>query len=179
MRTPALLLILCFGLSYYLIERIGLFSSAPVPVLDVLYSKPFLVASLLFLLITFVATFRNRSTMKISGWIYVTAVMLLIAGLWMSYFTRFSGEAVVTEGQTFYSGHRDYVPETIYRGLFAQVPDIGLKLDELIPAISMDQKDLKGLKGTFSLFSANSEEKRDVVISGGLPVSLRYWQRKG
>jgi hypothetical protein len=110
--------------------------------------------------------------MKISGWIYVTAVMLLIAGLWLSYFTRFSGEAVVTEGQTFYSGHRDYVPETMYRGLFAQVPDIGLKLDELIPEISRDQKDLKGLKGTFSLFSANSDGKRDVVISSGLPSFL-------
>ena len=172
MRNSASLLVLCFGLSYYLIERIGLFSSAPVTVLDVLYSIPFLSASLLFLIATLVTTIKTGRNMKISGWIYVTAVMLLIAGLWLSYFTRFSGEAVVTEGQTFYSGHRDYVPETMYRGLFAQVPDIGLKLDELIPEISRDQKDLKGLKGTFSLFSANSDGKRDVVISSGLPSFL-------
>ena len=172
MRNSASLLVLCFGLSYYLIERIGLFSSGPVPVLDVLYSKPFLSASLLFLIVTFVTTFRNRGNVKMSGWIYVTAVILLIAGLWLSYLTRFSGEAVVTEGQTFYSGHRDYAPETLYRGRFASVPDIALKLDELVPALNKNNDHIKRLKGTFSLITTKSNDQREVVITSGLPSFL-------
>ncbi len=172
MRNAASLLILSFGLSYYLIERIGLFSIGPVPVLDVLYSGPFLSASLCFLIIVLSSTFRNRNTAKISGWIYVITVILLVTGLWLSFLTRFSGEVVITEGQTFFSGHKDYAPETLYRGKFATMPDIALKLDELVPAVSSDRDHLEGLKGMFSHFTAKSEEQQEIIITGGIPSFL-------
>jgi hypothetical protein len=110
--------------------------------------------------------------MKMTGWLPVIAVLLLISGVWLSYLTRFSGEVVLTEGQTFYSGHREYIPETLYRGRFASVPDIGLKLDELVPTVSKDQMNLKGLRGKFSIIATGSDKQREVVITNGLPTIL-------
>lgn len=170
MRNSAALLILSFSLTYYLIERNGLFSNATIPVTSVIYSIPFLSASLLFLIVTLLTNFKDIKNLKISEWGYVTTIILLIAGLWLSYLTRFSGDVVLTEGQTFYSGHRDYVPETLYRGRFASVPDIGLKLDELVSTVSKDQKDLKGLTGKFSLITTERDKQREVVITNGLPT---------
>ena len=172
MMNAATLLILSFNVTYYLIERNGFFSGATIPVSNVIYSIPFLSASLLFLIFTLLTTFRNIKNVKMSEWGYVTTVILLISGLWLSYLTHFRGEAVLTEGQIFYSGHGDYLPGTIDQGRFANMPDIGLKLEELVPTLSKDQKHLKGLKGKFSLLSTESDKQREAVITNGLPAFL-------
>jgi hypothetical protein len=96
-------------------------------------------------------------------------VVLLISGLWASYLTRFSGELILTEGQTFYSGHDDYIRETFYRGRFSRVPDIGMKLENIIPSFSNDSTHVDGLKSTFQLISKDKADSGDINLTDGFP----------
>jgi hypothetical protein len=172
MQFIVLMFVFAFTLFYFIIEKIGYFSDSPLSNLEILYSVPMLSASIIFLIVASISFFKNLKRSGIKEWIKILSVLLIVSGLWLSYLTRFSGEIVLTEGQTFYSGHRDYIPETLYRGRFASVPEIALKLDELAPTVSKDKNDLKGLRGKFSLITTDSDRQRKVVITNGLPTIL-------
>ncbi|UCH80673.1 MAG: hypothetical protein JSW20_13190 [Nitrospiraceae bacterium] len=172
MRFPFRLLIVIFSLTYYLSERAGLFGVAPFSTLEVLYSIPILSASVFYLIITLITAIKHVRTMKTTGWMLMASGILLIAGLWVSYLTRFSGEVVLTEGQTFFSGHNDYIPETFYRGRFSKVPDIGMELEKITPSLSDDKSNIQGLKGTFKLISKEGADSRDVSITDRLPTEI-------
>jgi hypothetical protein len=172
MKFPVRLLILVFSLTYYLAERTGLFGVGPLSSLDVLYSMPILSASVLFLIVTLISAVKHFRNIKTTGWLLVITVILIISGLWLSYLTRFSGEVVLTEGQMFYSGHNDYIPETFYRGRFSTTPDTGMKLEKIQTSISDDNSHMKGLEGKFQLIGKDSAESRNITVTDGVPTMI-------
>jgi len=79
---------------------------------------------------------------------------------------------VLTEGQTFYSDHNDYIPETLYRGRFSTMPDIALKLDKVIPLFSNDGRKLKSLKGRFELIGKENKSPEEFIMTDGMPTLI-------
>ncbi len=161
--------IIAFTVSFFTIEKIGFFSNSPLSNLEILYSVPVLSASIILLIIAIISFISNLKRSGIKEWIKIMSVLLIVSGLWLSYLTRFSGEVVLTEGQTFYSGHNDFIPETLYRGRFATIPDIALKLDKVIPSLSSDGQKIKSLKGKFELIGEENKSPEEFIITDGLP----------
>jgi hypothetical protein len=158
-----------FGLAYFFIENVGLFADYPLSFSKILHSKQILVLSTLMLIVMLASVVRRARSAGIIEWLQVIAVVLLIAGLWVSYLTRFSGEVVVTEGQTIHSSQADYLPETFYRGMYAKEPDIGLKLVKLDPVFSEDGKAIKTLSGNVQIIAKNSGAGTEHTLTEGLP----------
>ena len=169
MRFPLRLLIILFSLTYYLIERTGLFSVSPLSSPEVLFSIPMLSASILFLIVTLISAVKDFRNIKAGGWLLVLTVILLIAGLWTSYLTRFSGEVVLTEGQTINSGDNVYIPETLYWGRLSTVPNVGIRLNTIIPSFNSDGTDVQGLSGEFTFIKKDKETPEEFVLTSGLP----------
>jgi cytochrome c biogenesis protein ResB len=100
------------------------------------------------------------------------AALLLIAGLWLSFLTRFSVVTVLTEGQTFSSSQRQSNPGSLYTGRFAAVPDLEIKLEKLNPEFSSDGKDIKGLNGKIVYYSRQAQSKSEHDLTIGIPVLI-------
>ena len=165
--------IISFGTAYFIIEIIGLTGAPQSSVREVFYSVPFLICSVLLLIAALVSSIGSIRKHRVTGWLALISTTCIVSGLWVSFLTGFRGEVILTEGQTYYSGHDSYMPETLYIGKFASVPDVGLKLDELVPTVSKDQMNLKGLRGKFSLITTGSgKQPEEVVITNGLPTFL-------
>jgi len=163
------LMIIVFSLTYYLTERTGLFAVFPPSSQEVLFSMPILSAALLFLLLTLISAVKHFSDIRARGWLLVVTVILLISGLLVSYLTRFSGDVVLTEGQTIFSGHNVYVPETLYRGRFSTIPDIGITLNKIIPSFNSDGTAVRSLRGEFTVIKKEEENPEEFVLTSGLP----------
>lgn len=168
-KPSVILFALTFGLAYFFIEKAGLFSVSTLSCVEILFSKPVLAASVLMLIITLAGIYRNFRNAGIAGWLQVVSILLLISGLWVSYLTRFSGEAVITEGQTFYTAQSDYLPETLYRGRFSKIPDIGLILEKLDPVFSEDGKDIQALSGNVLIIDKDSGTGTEYTLTDGFP----------
>jgi len=157
-----------FLAGYFIIERIGLFDVRPLSNIQIIYSIPFLTGSLFFLIMAILYLLSDRRGSRFRRWAYLVAVSLIVSGLWVSYFTRFSTEVVITEGQAFYSGDDRYIQKSIYKGRFARVPDIDIRLIRLSPEFSNDGSKVNALKGEFIYFSKAGEQE-EIVITNGLP----------
>ena len=161
--------VVAFAFCYFTIEKIGFFSDSPLSNLEIIYSVPMLSASIVLLIVAIISFLKNLKKSGIREWVKILSVLLIVSGFWLSYLTRFSGEVVLTEGQTFYSGHNDYIPETVYRGRFSTIPDIALKLDKVIPSFSSDGQKITSLKASFELTGKESKEPEEFIITDGLP----------
>jgi len=161
--------VVAFAFCYFTIEKIGFFSDSPLSNLEIIYSVPMLSASIVLLIVAIISFLKNLKKSGIREWVKILSVLLIVSGFWLSYLTRFSGEVVLTEGQTFYSGHNDYIPETVYRGRFSTIPDIALKLDKVIPSFSSDGHKITSLKASFELTGKESKEPEEFIITDGLP----------
>jgi len=158
-----------FAFCFFTIEKIGFFSNSPLSNLEIIYSVPMLSASIILLIAAIISFLKNLRKSGIREWMKFLSVLLIMSGFWLSYLTRFSGEVVLTEGQTFYSGHNDYIPETVYRGRFSTIPDIALKLDKVIPSFSSDGQKLTSLKASFELPGKENKGAEEFIITDGLP----------
>jgi hypothetical protein len=158
-----------FGFVYFAIEKTGLFSASPPTSLEVFYSRPVLVFSVVLLVIAIIAAIKNFRTLGVKGWMLVISVFLMVSGLWVSYFTRFSVEVILTEGQSFVPGRDEYVRGSLYRGRFAKLPVFRVRLEELSPEFSEDSRSITGLRGKFIYFEKDSRNPEDFVISDRLP----------
>ncbi len=168
-RQAVIIMAVSFGAAYFAVERSGMFSDIPVSTIKVLYSYPFLIDALFLSMLVAIPAIRNGKSIHLNEWIGITALLLVVSGLWTGHFTRFSGEVILTEGQTFYSGHGNYLPETTYRGLFSVPPDFGMKLENLNPLFSADGEEIRGLHAKTIFFQRDSEIKTEHIIKDGLP----------
>ena len=169
MQFLLMICIVAFAGCFFIIEKIGFFSDSPLSNLQIIYSVPMLSASILLFIIAIISFLKNLRKSGIREWVKILSVLLIVSGLWLSYLTRFSGEVVLTEGQTFYSGHNDYIPETVYRGRFSTIPEIALKLDKVMPSFSSDGQKLTRLKASFELPGKENKDADEFIITDGLP----------
>ncbi len=158
-----------FGFIYYAVEKAGIFSAYPKTDIEILYSFPILFVSLAIMLIIAVSAFRKVKSLSAWDWLGVASIILIVSGLWLGHFTRFSAEVVLTEGQDFYTGHADYLPGTFYRGIFSKPPDFSIRIENLSPSFSDDGTSLSKLKGKIRFFSPKSKEPVEYVFTDGLP----------
>lgn len=173
MRKPFLIFAAVFGITYVTVERAGLFSDMPQADLQIFYSVPILAVSFIITSIVSAAAVMKRKSLHVADWFGMAAVLLIAAGLWIGYFTRFSAEVVLTEGQDFYSGHAVYVPETVYRGRFSTPPDFGLRIEKLSPSFSADGQRIERIQGDVKFFTKENTEPLNYVFTDGLPKVIR------
>jgi hypothetical protein len=169
MRQSLILIAAAFGVVYYILERSGLFRDIPLTSIHVLYSFPVLIAALFIFILVSTSAFSRRKSLPLRSWFGIAGLFLIAAGLWTGHYTRFSAEVILTEGQSFYSGHGNYLPETIYRGRFATPPDFGMKLEKINAEFSGSGKEVTDLKAAAVFFLNEKEEMTEHTITGGLP----------
>lgn len=169
MRQSFLIVAVVFGVVYFALERYGLFGDMPGKPFHVLYSLPVIIDALLIFVLVSVSSLIKRNSLHLKEWTGFAALFFVVSGLWAGHFTRFNGEVILTEGQTFYSGHGNYLPETIYRGRFSVPPDFTMKLEKINPLFSGDGKEVKGLNANAIFFQKDSEIKTEHIIGDGLP----------
>jgi uncharacterized membrane protein YhaH (DUF805 family) len=164
-----IIFIVTFGVVYFITERAGLFSASPPTNLEVLYSRPMLVSSVVLLVITIILAIKKFRALGVKGWVLVLSVLLMVGGLWMSYLTRFSVEVILTEGQTFITGRDEYIRGSLFRGRFAKLPVFQIRLEELSSEFSEDNRSISGLRGKFVYFGKDNRNPEDFVITDRLP----------
>jgi hypothetical protein len=169
MRQPLLISTALFGITYFIVERAGLFSDLPKSCLHILYSRPILVASFVMLCCIFRQVILQRKTLRFYHWAGAVSVLLVVSGLWLGSFTRFSAEVILTEGQDFYSGHGNYVPGSLYRGRYAALPELALKMEEIIPSFSSSGMNIEHLEGRVKLFLKENRGTSELVFTDGMP----------
>ena len=169
MRLPLMIFTAVFGVTYVIVERAGLFSGQPASCMHILYSRPILVASFVMLCCIFSQVILHRKVLRFYHWAGAVSVLLIVSGLWLGSFTRFSADVVLTEGQDFYSGHGNFVPGSLYRGRFAALPDIALKMEEITPSFSDSGMDIKRLEGRVKLFMKENKGPSGLVLTDGVP----------
>jgi hypothetical protein len=169
MKSFVLFVALAFGAAYFGVEKAGLFSTDPRSCIEILYSFPMLVNSLVILVLVSVSAVMKRKSLFLRDWLGLVALLIVVSGLWLGHFTRFSAEVVLTEGQSFYSGHGKYLPVPFYRGRFSTPPDFGMKLEEISPSFSDDGKAVKGLEGRALFHSKKKGTPVEHTLTSGLP----------
>ncbi|MBI1922311.1 MAG: hypothetical protein HYS23_14645 [Geobacter sp.] len=118
---------------------------------------------------------RYRSSKLLACTLFLSAVAI-VSGLWISYFTRFSVELVLTEKQSFSSMGQEYPRDSLYIGKFAGYPSINLALTRLNPEFSGGESNLKGLVGDVSVFPPGQGKPQKVAVSSGLPSIYEGFQ---
>jgi hypothetical protein len=169
MRPFFLFLALAFGAAYFSVEKTGLFSGNPRLCIEILYSFPMLVDSLIILVLLSVSAIMRRKSLFPRDWLGLAALLIVVSGLWLGHFTRFSAEVILTEGQSFYSGHGKYLPEPFYMGRFAAPPDFGLTIKEINPSFSDDGRAVSGLEGRALFHPKEKGSPVEYTLSSGLP----------
>lgn len=128
--------------AYLLTEKTGLFRTLPATWREAFHSLPSRLFSLIFFLLAvegMVTAIREAVGRERTGRVLNTcSILILIAGLWTSYFTRFEGKAIRAEGETFNAFPGDYVPESVFRARFAKDPEVGITVLNVIPATGSD-----------------------------------------
>lgn len=173
MKLPLLITVVTFGVVYFLIEKAGLFSDTPSSCIEIVYSFPILIASLFLLPIVAVSALKDFRGSIVTGGIKVISALLIVGGLWLGHFTRFSGEVVLTEGQSLYSGHSEYMSETFYRGRYADDPDLVLKLVKLSPSFSSDGEKIEKLSGTMQFLNKETKKPEEHTLTDGFPSLIK------
>jgi hypothetical protein len=169
MRQSLTLVAAVFGVVYYILEYSGLFRDIPSSTIHILYSFPVLIAALFIFILAGASALSRRKRFKLKDWLGIAGLFLITAGLWTGHFTRFSADVILTEGQSFYSGHGNYLPETIYMGRFAAPPDFGMRLEKIEADLSGGGKEAAGLKAAAVFFHNEKDKKTEHIITGGLP----------
>ena len=137
--------VLAYG-AYLLSEKTGLFRELPATWREALHSMPSRMFSLSFLLLALVsigtAIKTSAGRERIGRVLYHCSVLVLAAGLWTSYFTRFEGKAILAEGETFNAFPGDYVRESVFWSTRSKFPQVGITLRKLYPETADDAKRL-------------------------------------
>jgi len=151
---------------YFIIEKTGIFDVSSLSTINIIHSLPFLTGSTTLFVILFLYILTSRRTLRLRGWLYLFGISLIVSGLWVGYLTGLYAEVVITEGQGFYSGHDEVIYK--YKGKFATLPDIGIKLDKLNPEFNRGHDKIKRLQGEFIYFRKDRTQTK-VVITERLP----------
>jgi hypothetical protein len=131
--------ILCYGV----LERTGLFRTEAATVREILHARPVLGASLLLgaHAMARLAVALAPGTPGPARWgrrLFALSLLLFVAALWTSVFTRFEGRAVRTENSTFNAFKQDYIPSTFHAAKFAELPEVGILVKKIVPVPSAD-----------------------------------------
>ncbi len=168
-RSPYVVFIVAFGAVFYLVERAGLFGGKSSSHLEILYSKPVLLASVVLFILIGIAAIRNIKRHALKEWSGIIAVVLIVSGLWISYLTRVSFEVVLTEGQTYTSSTDSSIISSLYSGRLAKIPDFSIRLKSLAPEFSKKGNKINKLRGSFIISKKGDDHTKMIIKSGGLP----------
>ena len=143
-----------FGITFYVVQRSGIFAEHSPQAMDVLYSLPLHVCSFILLLLTLYSALRRFRSTGLPGWAFVLAVVLMVGGFWISTLYRYSGDAVITEGQTLRVADIQAGSRNAYIGKYSKPPELELTLKELDVRFSGDGTEARGIKGSFQYAGA-------------------------
>jgi hypothetical protein len=132
---------------YMLFELWGLFRLEPATLREVFHSIPSKILSMFFAVNAVAGILNvcmNRSLKRqIGSVLFFLSLILLVAGLWVSVYTRFEGKIIRSPWQTFNAFPSDYIQRSLYHTRYSDLPQVGLTFDK--PEISTTP-DLKKIK---------------------------------
>lgn len=155
-----------FALTYLLAETTGLFRLHPATLREACLAIPFLVALTLLALALLYRIARLRP-LRVRHFLCAAGICLIPLGLWISHYTCFSGDLVVTEGQGFEGRIHEYHPGSIQRGRFARLPQVALRLEKLHAPPS------GGTRGEVFLLDRPSGAWQKLSVGGVIPSYSR------
>lgn len=162
-----------FAVAYALAGATGIFRESPAPWHEILFSWPLLAASLALLVAALVSVVRRRGGKSAAGVLRAGAILLVVAGLWTSCLTRFSGEVNLTEGETFTGAPNEYLPATLYRGKLARFPRVAFSLEKLHPEFSREGQKVAHLRGDFIALREGALKPTHFTVTYGFPRFFR------
>ncbi len=132
---------------YIFFERAGIFRLEPSSYREIFFSFPSRVLSI-FLLINAVAglitiLLDKRKIPKAGSVLFYLSIIVLVAGLWTSIYTRFEGNAIRAEGQTFDSISANYIRQSLHVPKHVRAPNFSMTITKLRPEPSPDMKKIK------------------------------------
>lgn len=172
MARREFLLLLVFTLSFYfLIERSGLFRSEAASLREIFHSMPVRVLSVLFAINAMAGAsivYSASGGLRRAGTLlFYLSVLILVAGLWTSIFTRFEGRFIRAEGKSFSAFWSDYIQSTLYGSQF--LPQVGFTFHKVRPEASADGKRIERISADVSYSSRTSGGIIDTAISSDFP----------
>jgi len=164
--------------AYLLVERIGVFRVLPATWREALHSLPSLVLSLVVVLLSLgqmIAVLRGPSGRERTGRLLLCGgVILLAAGLWVSYLTRFEGRTLRAEGESFNAFPGEYVRESVFQARYARFPHVGISLLALEPSIADDPSTLREVAARILYAGQTTSTVRQRTLSSRWPL-LTDW----
>jgi hypothetical protein len=161
------IVLLSFSVFFWIIEKSGLFSSSKASNIEILHSMPFIVSVSVMLSILFVFVIKKGLLRKYMLIVVGISIALMVSGLWTSYFTRFSAEAVITEGQSVRFEHIVGTEGSIYRRKYSRAPGFDIILEKLVPIFGDDKRSLRSLMGDLTVLTKNKSDSRKLVLTSG------------
>jgi hypothetical protein len=127
---------------YLLIERIGLFRTEPASYREVLHAVPMRALSVLWAVSAFAAiipVIREQTSRlaRTGAVLFFMSILLFVAALWTSVYTRFEGRAIRAENTVFNAFKQDYVPQTLFTAKYSKLPEVGVAMKLYRPAADM------------------------------------------
>lgn len=138
----ALVLIACAA-AFFVSEKTALFRLEPASTREVFFSLPGRVLATCFLVWASSSLLSSRGGAGKASVLVKAGVVVAVAGLWVSFFTRFEGSVVLMEGQSFAPFKSNFIPSSLYMRRYAKVPQVGLTVRKIVPLTGADPGRLK------------------------------------
>lgn len=153
-----------FIIAYLAAGLTGIFLERPLNLFQIIYSLPFVAA---LCLLSIVIVFYSVREKRLHYWIISAGVLLVASGSIIGMFKCDARSAVITAGQI-YSTTSDYpLQEVLYKGKYARLPQLSIKLKRLLPVFDDNGRRLKKLKGEFLLFRPADRDGRELILESG------------
>lgn len=135
---------------YLIIERMGLFRMGPASFREVLHSVPMRGLSIfcaVYALVAIVPTVRKQSSRRARARsiLFFISILVFVAALWTSVYTRFEGKAIRMENTVFNAFKQDYVPPTLFIAKHAKLPEVGVHITKIRPAPAADMQSMTAI----------------------------------
>jgi hypothetical protein len=167
-----IILLTMTGTAYIFFERAGIFRQEHAGYREIFHSTPLKALSVAFLIsaltgliqVSFSRGFKNT----LGSMIFFFSIIVIVASLWVSVYTRFEGRAWRAEGQTFNAFKWDYLPHTVYGLEERRLPQIGITVRTVSPETSPNGMEMK--KVTADILYAGRTTKG--ILEGKLSSSF-------
>lgn len=173
-KKEFLLLLTFTFFAYVLVERAGPFRLEPASYREIFHSMAVRFLSVLIALNSLaglVPLLKERERRgKAGAALFLTAIMVLTASIWVSIYTRFEGKAIRTEGQTFNAFKEDYVQETLYMRGKRMLPQVGITILNIHPEGTTDMKGMKEVKADILYAGRTTGGVRNGRLSSRWPL---------
>lgn len=140
-----------------------------VPPSPYMYWLPVLILSGFFF-VNLATSLLTKRYLYIGNFVFHAGIIVIAAGVALSYFTRFEGNVILTEGDIFFGEKKEYASYFPAKGYDNSKPDVSFRLDKIVPEFWQDKLHFTRLDGILA-YPATTLKNRGVIrLNGGLKM---------